>query len=471
MSARGRASLVTIRVMGAALPKWLSVQRRRTSTAVNAADRTLVEEASSDRGRVVFSEAFRRLNQKTQVFALESDGSVRTRLTHSLEVAQVGTYIVDSLFVLLDKQGTAEPVGLLAEWLKLAPHRVAIRTFVEVACLVHDIGNPPFGHFGEKAIRTWFRNHLPNLGAENGDALRRDFLEFDGNKQGLRILTRLQRNLGDDYGLNLTYTQIAATIKYPARAGKSGSKKGSVYESEWEMKEDIWKQLGLSETERHPLALLMEAADDIAYCVSDIEDADARGLIHDQDLADAFGASNERDRRRRFTQGRTLLTNQLVQQAATELMERLKAETFSSSNLLDDTTGGLAKVKAVATRRIYSSPLILANEVTAYRVITGLLDALKPLLAITPHEFAALCQGFCQQETLPPVTKDLTEEPALLALFPVEILATYLASDRTRHELFHRCHLLVDLIAGMTDDAALRMYRLVSGQSTHASHH
>jgi dGTPase len=147
--------------------------------------RSIAEEAISDRARVLYSSAFRRLQQKTQVFTVSKDAAVRTRLTHSLEVASVGRWVaqkvVDGALAGLD-----------------ADYRAAFVLLVETGCLAHDIGNPPFGHFGESAIKAWFRNNWKAKAGRKLAANRylkllvEDFLEFDGNPQGTRILTRLQ---------------------------------------------------------------------------------------------------------------------------------------------------------------------------------------------------------------------------------------------------------------------------------------
>jgi len=167
-------------------------------------NREIDEEALSDRARVLYSSAFRRLQQKTQVFAVSKDAAVRTRLTHSLEVASVGRWVAQKV---VD--------GPLAG---LEPrYRAALVLLVETACLAHDIGNPPFGHFGEAAIQAWFRDNWEttagkNLAVnENLRVLVKDFLEFDGNPQGTRILTRLQGLTKNDrtlYGMDLTFSQL-----------------------------------------------------------------------------------------------------------------------------------------------------------------------------------------------------------------------------------------------------------------------
>jgi dGTPase len=191
--------------------KLLSPVRRRTSSR---SGRTLLTESESDRGRVLFSPAFRRLQQKAQVFSMEPNAAVRSRLTHSLEVSQVGRYLADEITQ------------------RLGPLRLndmqqgALVNFVETACLMHDIGNPPFGHFGEAAIQEWFKKHgakcvltsmdldekvAPSYAASMNLALA-DFFQFDGNPQGLRIVSRLQWNT-DAFGLNLTKTTLAAFLR------------------------------------------------------------------------------------------------------------------------------------------------------------------------------------------------------------------------------------------------------------------
>jgi dGTPase len=453
-------------------PRWLSVKRLRPSKAKNGKRRTFLEQASSDRARVIFSSAFRRLHQKTQVFALESDGSVRTRMTHSLEVAHIGMYLVETIFRLID--GDPARSGVLAQWKAFTgEQRMAIRTFVEVACLVHDIGNPPFGHFGEKLISDWFERRKAQYLTHHNDNICEDFHSFDGNKQGFRILTRLQRNMDDGFSLNLSYAQLAATVKYPVQLATK--KKGSIFESERELKETIWTELGLDAAERHPLVLLMEAADDIAYGVSDIEDGDTMALILDQDLA-VLG-SKKRDvlgsRRRRITKGRTDLTVQLVEKVAVMFLKRLRNARdgrVDTRTLLSDEYGILAGIKAVAKRRIYCSRVVLANEVTARSVINGLLDALEPMLRMKEDVCLRICDSVVRRKELPS-TAQLTSEPGLLSLFPFDELETYLELCRKERdrELFHRAHLMVDFIAGMTDDGALKAYRKVSGQTTYAA--
>ena len=168
----------------------------------------VIDQLESDRGRIINSAAVRRLQQKTQVFPLERNAAVRSRLTHSLEVQQTGRFIVRTLY---------KQLGSRAATFGLDGLETALESLVEMTCLMHDIGNPPFGHFGEYAIGEWFERHLDELFAAavppgQGDTgLRQRMLEdlnhFEGNAQAIRLVVSLQR-------LNLTYTQTAGLLKY-----------------------------------------------------------------------------------------------------------------------------------------------------------------------------------------------------------------------------------------------------------------
>ena len=271
--------------------RLLISKRYRKSTA---GPRPIVTEFESDRGRIIFCGPFRRLQRKTQVFALESCMDVRSRLTHSFEVAHIGRYIAQSIIRQFPKEAKLEDLGLCKG------REIAFVTLVETACLMHDLGNPPFGHFGEYAIRDWFKHrgkkHLKEAIDNNKDdkinddeinkfydTFCQDFECFDGNAQGLRIITKLQGNDGKT-GLNLTYSQLASYLKYvilpdQVNTGKLFSKKPGFFYSESDIVEAIWKNLGISKNCRHPLVYIMEAADDIAFCMSDIEDGIEKRII------------------------------------------------------------------------------------------------------------------------------------------------------------------------------------------------
>ncbi|MGK0256170.1 MAG: dGTPase, partial [Arcobacteraceae bacterium] len=210
----------------------------------------------SDRGRIISAPAFRRLQKRTQVFALELNAAVRSRLTHSLEVSQTARFIARTILKKLDYENLNKMSN-------------AFISTCEMASLLHDIGNPPFGHFGETAINEWMEKSsetiLMNLyGDENlKKKLKKDLCSYDGNAQAIRIVHKLQR-------LNLSYTQTASIIKYTRGAFEEKSddenfsylkKKPGYYFSEKEFIDTIGDTLDIKSGHRFPLTYIMEAAD------------------------------------------------------------------------------------------------------------------------------------------------------------------------------------------------------------------
>lgn len=236
----------------------------------------------SDFSRISMSAPFRRLQDKAQVFPLEPNDFVRTRLTHSIEVSSVARSL-----------GVRAEQWLMAQKL-LSPDKAGhIPSILATASLAHDIGNPPFGHFGEKCIQIFFKtnaNFLEGLSAEE----EADLINFDGNVQGLRLLLRLGLS-SDEYSYNLTFPTLATIAKYPKDSitGNKGKektisfKKYGFYQTEKEKYKEINDELGLY-NERHPLCFLLEAADDICYVVSDTEDGFKKNTITLHTLLDTL---------------------------------------------------------------------------------------------------------------------------------------------------------------------------------------
>ena len=242
-----------------------------------------------DHDRILFSSPFRRMGDKTQVFPLESIESIRSRLTHSYEVANL-----------------ARSIGLqIATDLAIECPNKAIRNIpaaLAASGLAHDIGNPPFGHEGEQAIRSWFKRNKQILFNRNKQNFceskidvsklskqhKNDFLKFEGNAQTLRVLTKLQTT-GDDLGLNLTMCTIASSMKYVVGSDQINNeqqarKKHGYFASEEGLVETVRNEVGLEDYARHPLALVLEACDDIAYSVLDAEDLVKKDLASFNDL-------------------------------------------------------------------------------------------------------------------------------------------------------------------------------------------
>ncbi len=259
----------------------LCEKRQSASKSVNKTD--LRNEFQKDYHRIICSASFRRLQDKTQVFPLDKSDFVRTRLTHSLEVASFAKSLGQTAFqYLIDNNKDDELTPEIKE---------KVCSILECAGLLHDIGNPPFGHFGEDSIRNWFRNNLSRIkfkgtSVENNlnEQMKNDLYHFEGNAQALRLLTKLHY-LVDENGMHLTYALLNTLIKYPVssceinkHSGNIKDKKMGYYFAEQELFEDITESTGAVNC-RYPLTFLLEAADDIAYHTADIEDAVKKGFL------------------------------------------------------------------------------------------------------------------------------------------------------------------------------------------------
>ncbi len=241
-------------------------------------------ELERDYDRILFATPTRRLADKTQVFPLEKNDSVRTRLTHSHEVANLAR----SVGIRIAFEHAEKVFGQDSEKCKV---QRTVPALLAAIGLSHDWGNPPFGHQGEEAIQAWFRDKNKEGFRDKEGILQQechpDFLHFNGNAQSFRLLVRLQ-GLNDDYGLNLTDATLASLLKYPSfhDTKDNGDGKWGIFNTEREIVQDIWKQTGLQEGQRHPLTYIMEACDDIAYSVIDAEDIVKKGYASFYDLMD-----------------------------------------------------------------------------------------------------------------------------------------------------------------------------------------
>lgn len=471
--------------------RLLSSQRLRETTD-KGREGDLNLENISDTGRIVRSAPFRRLQAKAQVFSMARSGAVRTRLTHTIEVSNYGELIAGPLVqALLTK-------GHLSEDLR-SPF---IKT-VSNACLLHDIGNPPFGHMGEYAIQTWFldnREELKNIwvgfGKLKGDAFDRHldaYSTFDGNPHGFRIITRLQW-FHDQYGLNLTLSLLASYLKYLGEkpGPEKFKKKGGFFPSEEELVKEIWKKLKLkTDTKglpllRHPLVFLMEAADDISYCLSDIEDAIEQGVVTEDvffSWIDDHGVSMKdvKQRAEKYKQSmkkedaltkngayhtfRIKYSGDLVGRAVEAYLKYedqiLNGEMETSLLGADSTaTELLDLLKAFSAEHVYTSREAIESELGGLNAIKGLLNAYKPILKLPTAEFKKLRESGSIER--------LRKYPtfALLAsLLPNKHVTAYewFATNDADLEPFYRTQLVVDYVAGMTDSHLLKIYNIVNG--------
>ncbi|MFG3692636.1 dGTPase [Stutzerimonas stutzeri] len=462
-----------------------------------------IDQFESDRGRIINSAAVRRLQQKTQVFPLERNAAVRSRLTHSLEVQQTGRFIVRTLY---------KQIGARASEFGLDGLEGALESLVEMTCLMHDIGNPPFGHFGEFAIGEWFGDNLESLfevavPVGQGDAALRqrmlaDLKQFEGNAQAIRLVVSLLR-------LNLTYTQTAGLLKYVRAAyaakpvkGTPGAylhKKPGFYLSEEPFINDLRAALDLQPGTRHPVAYIMEAADDIAYCLADIEDSVEKGIFTIEQLSQLLlakfaehGSPEEpiaatgrsfrsmvayaESRAQKepinkvgefFIWLRVNLVHPLVQHAAQQFIENIEAVYHGTLDraLLEDASLCNAIVqtfKDVAMDRVFCHREVETLQLQGYRILKGLLDAYAPLLRVAPATFQALTEGRCRSE---PYLQMLARRlPSQLIKAYDEAMKAHAedAPDWPLWEFYYRCRLLLDFVSGMTDQLAQDEYRILS---------
>lgn len=263
--------------------KLLCAERERSLPNGAGNSRDIRSEFRKDYHRIIGSASFRRLQDKAQVYPLYRGDFVRTRLTHSLEVSSFAGSMGDTIFTRLIKNkapGVDESV------------RENCCDVLECAGLIHDIGNPPFGHFGEFSIRQWFKDNFPRLKYKDipveellSEQMKADFLNFEGNAQALRVLSRLHCLIDMQTGMNLTFALLNTVIKYPTASteidtecGDICKKKMGYYVSEQELFRKITEKTGAVGC-RFPLTFILESADDIAYKTADIEDAVEKGLI------------------------------------------------------------------------------------------------------------------------------------------------------------------------------------------------
>lgn len=263
----------------------LSTKRSRGSSNKNKylKNTDLRSEFEKDYHRIIGSASFRRLQDKTQVFPLDKSDFIRTRLTHSLEVSSFAKSL---------GQNIGENILLYKKDSGFTPRmKEDICSILQCAGLIHDIGNPPFGHFGELAIREWFERNLPVLKFHGKpidqmltERMREDLYHFEGNAQALRLVSKLHF-LVDEHGMNLTYALLNTIVKYPVASNEIDPKSGNIkdkklgyYLADAEIFREIQEATGTN-GRRHPLTFILEAADDIAYKTADIEDAFVKGFI------------------------------------------------------------------------------------------------------------------------------------------------------------------------------------------------
>lgn len=416
-------------------------------------------EFERDYDRLVFSPAFRRMQNKTQVFPLPGNIFVHNRLTHSLEVSCVGRSLGNIVGGELQRRHPE-----LAD----IDLRTALSSIVSAACLAHDMGNPPFGHSGERAISAYFREGAGRVWqsmveAEGGRWT--DFLHFEGNANALRLLTHqfLGRRPG---GFALTYSTVASIIKYPYSSELAGGKqKFGFFQSEEATMIELAEELGLKRLSpegaplryaRYPLVYLVEAADDICYQVMDIEDAYKLNILSFDEavsLLEGFLPSQDRealnatlkyieDKNEQIGYLRSRAINALTEEAAQIFLaeEERILEGELSGGLLDrlspETKAAYERSSAIAWERIYRSKMVLDVELAGHQIFSSLLDKLLHALAHPEHLYSE----------------------ALLR----RVSSQYDVGQTTS---YGRIQCALDYISGMTDLYALDLYRRITGMN------
>ncbi|ART80233.1 dGTPase [Oceanisphaera avium] len=451
-----------------------------TSTRQDSANDQALSSALSaieaDRGRIVQCSPVRRLQQKTQVFPLDVKASVRSRLTHSLEVKETGRQL--ALLVLAKLSPSAQEDGA---------DKQAFVSLVEMACLLHDVGNPPFGHFGEVVLIDWLRSHLPALfkkavgkGSRQWPMLLADLQQFEGNAQSLRLLHSLQ-------DLNLTLSQLAALQKYvrgayqaPSVSKNKGAwrQKPGHYFSERPLVQQIRQHFPSTTHGRYPLTFLMEAADDMAYGVADLEDAVDRGVLTLVELEQAILREGNDYLQHNFRQANAQQAgffSRFRQQLNDDLLLLVSEQyLLHHSAILDGSHGqpllvveqpaaqALQWLKDFAHQSVFKHREVEALELAGFAALKGILEVFAPLLALSGEEFTSLER---RQDAQGLLLRRLYHRlpPRHLAAYKRDSQQAPWFEQASEREWYFRVRLLLDFVSGMTDTYVLEEYRLLCG--------
>ncbi len=413
-------------------------------------------EFQRDYDRIIFSSPFRRLQNKTQVFPLPGSVFVHNRLTHSLEVASVGrslgNIVYSKISHLLDEKDT----GVVRE----------IDTVIATACLVHDLGNPPFGHSGEKSISHFFSHGKgKEVKAQVSEKQYADLTSFEGNANLLRLLTHQFQGRRKG-GYVLTYASLGTMIKYPYDSTSPATKgKFGFFQTEKDTFDDIMQRLQIPVIDkenvkyaRHPLVYLVEAADDICYQVMDLEDAHKLNIQSKEQVQKLFMAffHAEKDKalikKINFTLKevtdsneqiaflRAMVIGKLVNAAASvfeENYQQIMQGTFSAKilDLIEPTLLEAMKTcKRTSIMEVYKHPSVVKIEISGYNVIGALLDEFYQAIFYPDSDYSQ----------------------KILSLMPKQY-------DSQSDDLYLKARSLVDFISGMTDVYAVDLFKQIKG--------
>lgn len=409
-----------------------------------------------DYDRLIFSSPFRRLQNKTQVFPLPGSIFVHNRLTHSLEVASVGRSLGNNLINFLKKQCEPEHIDLIEQ----------IPTIVSTSCLAHDLGNPPFGHSGEDAIRTFFVENESSYKLDLSHEEWLDLTRFEGNANALRLLTQKLEGKREG-GFRLSYPVLASIVKYPWESSFPQRKKFGFFQNEKIMYSQIASEMAIPRVSenplafsRHPLVYLVEAADDICYQVMDIEDAHKLGILSSKEVQELYLGffSTTEDAKWLNTIHQTLseVTDENEQVAFLRAMTigkltHLCSKAFENSyhaimqgQEVDplikqlDSTGNkaLQAIKKVSVEKVYNHRTVVEIELAGFKIISTLLEKVCHAILFPNEDYSKKVLRLIPGQHIP---LNATNYGKLMAA--------------------------TDFISGMTDVFALEMYRTLEGIS------
>jgi len=448
-----------------------------------------MDDLEKDYKAIISSAAFRRLQDKTQVFPLDKSDFVRTRLTHSLEVSTIAR----QLGIMITRNAT----GYLPDDFKNKDGKdklvEKIPEVLSCAGLLHDLGNPPFGHFGEVVIGDWFKNEFQKeefcykkiaIRELLTEQMQSDLKNFEGNAQALRILSKI-RNKGKSHEINLTTGVIGALIKYPTDSLHVTNKKDpdirrhklGYYFAEQETFEKVSKETGTwideKNVARHPLTFLMEAADDIAYSTADLEDALKKKMFSLKEFIAYFKGNLEDDEKAQLLIKDLERRLENVQDEESEMIAFqnwmdyargwfMYCVTYSFSRNYKSIMNGefqrelmqgtfheksMKIFKNAMVEFVYEQPEIVKLELSAKKIISTLLD---------DFIYAVIYMDETEEKY-----KNHQFQKKLCSLIPDNLKADYekAKTNDEGYNLYLRMLMITDFISGMTDSYAKNLYQ------------
>ena len=442
---------------------WIQLLSSERAGSKKSTSFRLRSEFERDFDRIIFSHPFRKLQDKTQVIPLPELDFVHSRLTHSLEVSSVGRS--------LGKKVGEQLIVQYPELSKAGHIDSDIGSIVAAACLAHDLGNPPFGHSGEDAIADFFKNNPHGRAFQNSvtEAEWADLIGFEGNAQGFRIL-----NQAHYQGLRLTFATLASFSKYPREStlrdpdqNRASQKKYGYFQSEKHIFRDLATRMGLvyfgDETSavwcRHPLAFLVEAADDICYHIIDLEDGCRLGWVPFKETVDLLAPIlGDRFDPKKFKaisgEGekigllRAMAINQLVEQSAHAFWKNQrdillgKFDQPLTSQI--EAKQELDQIIKVSVQNIYHSRSVLETEATGLEVLEGLLEGLTTAAYMYHFEPSKLSK----------------KHEITLDILPDEGSNLLKQKGHTTYGMLMAC---IDVVSGLTDSGSVSLYQKLRG--------